>query len=698
MRRRRRPGDHPRRASAVVALALGALVAAGCASGTQTTWTYPPSASSGGPTATASPAASASGAAPTTAPAGEPGGSPAASPSAATATDFTQVSSKPCPESRFTCVTLAVPKDHFGPADGPTWDVTYAIQKATGERRGTYVVITGGPGSSGISVADDYTDYYPAALAEHYDIVYLDQRGIGLSGPIQCVDAAATYYASTSRPQVPAQRDAVASDARTFVTDCLREAGLAEADLPLYATTQAVEDLEAVRAHLGQDKVFLYGESYGTQFVQQYAAAHPDRVAALFVDGPVDLTTGSIPYYVEAARSAEDTLVATLEACTADEACAADVAGGDALAVYDDLRQRATAAPIAFDFPTATGTTEPRELTIADLENAAFGYIYSPADRTTLQRAIASASHGDLVPLARIAYDSIGIDPETLKAEDDPTWSDALYYAVECQDYAFYPGGADPDSRLDAWLAAGAEEGINDLRMGTSFYGDIPCLYWPTASTRQDRPAPIVDPPYPTFVLTSTTDPATPIANGMRIFSRLDDAWFFQTVGGPHVIFGWGEACPDEIIGAYLADGTLPQARVTTCEGTVAAGYVPNAKPSVDDYADALALMSALDDHILNTDDYLARFDAEALTVGCDYGGTLTYTPTDSGADLTLRSCAFSQGASLTGEGTIDDDEGTFALDVASGRDRLEYDRDADGNRAVEGTWDGKTVALRAAA
>lgn len=108
--------------------------------------------------------------------------------------------------------------------------------------------------------------------------------------------------------------------------------------------------------------------------------------------------------------------------------------------------------------------------------------------------------------------------------------------------------------------------------------------------------------------------------------------------------------------------------------------------------------MSALDDHILNTDDYLARFDAEALTVGCDYGGTLTYTPTDSGADLTLRSCAFSQGASLTGEGTIDDDEGTFALDVASGSDRLEYDRDADGNRAVEGTWDGKTVALRAAA
>jgi len=617
---------------------------------------------------------------------------------AATATGFHEVSTRPCPESRFTCVTLAVPRDHFGPSDGPTWEITYAIQKATRERRGTYVVITGGPGSSGIAVADDYTDYYPTSIAENYDIVYLDQRGIGLSGPIGCIDAAATYYASTSRPTDPTQRAAVASDARTFVTDCLREAGVAEPDLPLYATTQAVEDLEAVRAHLGADRMVLYGESYGTQFVQLYAAAHPDRVDTLIVDGPVDLTTGSIPYYVEAARSAEDTLVASLDACTADEDCAADVVGGDALAAYDELRSRLADAPIAFDFPTATGTTERRKLTAADLENAAFGYIYGPGDRASLQRAVAAASRDDLVPLARLAYDSIGIDPETLKAEDDPTWSDALYYAVECQDYSFYPDGGDPDARLDAWLADGAAAGIDDLRLGTTFYGDIPCLYWPAATARRDRPAPIVDPPFRTFVMTSTTDPATPIANGMRIFSRLDDAYFFQAVGGPHVIFGWGEACPDEIVGAYLADGTLPRARVVTCDGSVSADYVPIAKPSVRDYPDALALMTAMDDQVLNTDDYLSRLDEEALTIGCDFGGTLTYTPTDVGTDLKLTECAFTPDLELSGTGTADDDAGTFALDVRIGTDNLGYDRDADGNRSVQGTFAGRNVNLREAA
>jgi pimeloyl-ACP methyl ester carboxylesterase len=677
-----------RRGAAVAALAvLVAALAVACAQTGGPTWTYPPAGtSSAAPSPAASPAAS-------PAP-----GEPSPTPSAPTATGYTEVASKPCPDSRFTCVTLAVPKDHYGPQDGPTWDVTYAVQRAAGERLGTFVVITGGPGSSGIAVADDYTDYYPTDITDHYDVVFLDQRGIGLSGPIQCIDAAATYYASTARAQDPAQRDDVGAAARTFASDCIAEAGVAEADLPLYATTQAVEDLEAVRAHLGADRLHLYGESYGTQFVQYYAASHPDRIAALFVDGPVDLTIGSIPYYVEAARSAEDTLIETLDACTADETCAADVEGGDALAVYDTLRDRLTAAPIAFDFPTATGTTERRELTIADLENAAFGYIYSPADRAMLLRGIAAASHDNLAPLARIAYDSIGLDPETLRAEEDPTWSDALYYAVECQDYAFYPDGTDPDARLDAWLASGTEDGINDLRLGTTYYGDLPCLYWPTATSRRDRPAPLVDTGYPVFVLTSTTDPATPIANGMRIYSRLDDAYFIQTVGGPHVIFGWGEACPDEVIGAYLGEGTLPRTRVLTCDGAVADEFVPIAADTTGDYDDALDLMTAVDDQIHYTNDYQYRLEDDALTMGCDFGGTLTYTPDDTGTAVALQDCAFTPGVALTGSGAIDDDAGTFRLDVTGDGDDLRYERDADGNTQVSGTYDGESVDLESAA
>ena len=106
------------------------------------------------------------------------------------------------------------------------------------------------------------------------------------------------------------------------------------------------------------------------------------------------------------------------------------------------------------------------------------------------------------------------------------------------------------------------------------------------------------------FVLTSTTDPATPIANGMRIYSRLADGWFVQVLGGPHVIFAWGDACPDDLVTKFFADGTLPSTRVTSCDGEIADPYVPIPAATAAGYTNALDLMASTDDQILNTDDY----------------------------------------------------------------------------------------------
>jgi pimeloyl-ACP methyl ester carboxylesterase len=676
-----------RRVRAALAVIAACVFISACApAGGAGTWTF-------GPQAAAQASSEPSAATPSASPAGSPSPTPAAGNAS-----WTLVRTQPCPGTSFECVTLAVPKDHFAAPGGETWEVTFAIHRATGERKGTYVEITGGPGYSDIPTSDGYLDTYDAAITDSFDMVYLDQRGIGMSGPIQCTDAAATWYTATARAQVPAERDAAAAAAAAFARDCVAESGVDEADLPFYATVQAVEDLEAVRDYLGVDKLDLYGLSYGTQFVQTYAAAHPDRVATLYVDGPVDLTLDGPSYYVEAARSAEDTLVATLRGCTADETCTADVAGGDALAAYDALAARLAAGPIGFDFPTAADALVHRELTTADLEYAAFYSLYGQTDRFLLQRAIAAASHDDLVPLARLAYSSLGLDPETLDPIPYTDYSDALYYAVECQDYAFFPEIADPAARVAAWVASGDAGGVNDLRLATSFYGDLPCLYWPTASTSTARPAPIVDPPYPVFVLTSTTDPATPIANGMRIFGRLSDAWFVQAVGGPHVIYGWGLACPDDLITAWLTERTPPAARVTTCAWDLTDQYVANARPEASGYANALELAQSVDDQLFNTNDYLYALADDALTIGCDFGGTLTYTPTDAGTAVTLDACEFTPDLPLDGEGETDDEAGTFELDLRGPGSTLHYERDGDGGTSVTGTFDGRTVSLETAA
>ena len=690
------------------------VVVAACASATPSSWTYGAQLASGAPSAAASAASSAaaSGAAPSGSPAastdasGAPAspaasGSPAASSSPGlSGSAYTFVKTEPCPKSRFECITLSVPKDHFAAAGASpgTVDVTFAIQRATGTKKGTFVVITGGPGYSGIASADSYTDYYAQAITDAYDIVFMDQRGTGLSEPIQCVRAAAAYYQSDARPDVAAQRDQAAKDAETFAKDCVAESGVDPADLPYYATRQEVEDLEAVRDYLGVETMQLYGESYGTQYVQTYAAAHPDRIAALYLDGPVDLTVDGPTYYVEAARSAADTLVATLNACTSTGSCKADVRGGDALAVYDALATKLDAGPITFQYPLADGTTASRQLTKSALEYGAFYYLYSRGARALLQRAIASASHDDFVPLAKLYYDSLSVDPDTLAPIEDPTWSDAVYYAVECQDYAFYPTAGDAGARLDAWVASARAAGIEDLRLSSDYFGDLPCLYWPNTPATDTRPAPLANASYPVVVLTSTTDPATPIGNGMRIYSRLSDAYFFQAVGGPHVIYAWGDACPDDAMTAMIADGTPPAVRVTTCPGTVADTYVRNAPLDRSAYRNALAFMTSVDDQIFNTDDYAYRLEDTPISAGCDYGGSITYTPIDAGTAVTLNGCEFTPNVPITGTGATNDSSGAFEMNVTSGADTLKYTRDGDGAVHVSGRYNGKKVDLQRAA
>ena len=54
------------------------------------------------------------------------------------------------------------------------------------------------------------------------------------------------------------------------------------------STADAVRDLEHLRIALGEDRLSFVGYSYGTFLGASYADAHPDRVRAFVLDGPVD--------------------------------------------------------------------------------------------------------------------------------------------------------------------------------------------------------------------------------------------------------------------------------------------------------------------------------------------------------------------------------------------------------------------------
>jgi len=333
-----------------------------------------------------------------------------------------------------------------------------------------------------------------------------------------------------------------------------------------------------------------------------------------------------------------------------------------------------------------------RQLTAALLDNAAAGYVYSQFSRMLLQRAITEATRGDYVPLMRLAYDSLAVDPETLAPIPDPTYSDAMYYAVECQDYAYYPTAGDPTARLHAWVADGQAAGIGSLRLSTTYFGDLPCLWWPATPTVDPRVPALVDEPFPTFVLTATLDPATPIADAMRIYGRLTNAYFYVQTGGPHVIFGRGLACPDDAISAFLADGSLPTTRITVCSGSVADPYVANPLPKASGYHSARQFAASVEQQLLNTDDYNYRYDYETpMASGCDFGGSMTYRPVSGGTGVVLHGCTLTRGLPMTGTATLADN-GSFVLTIRIKGHSLRFDRNAAGVVSLSGTFEGKTA------
>ncbi len=607
------------------------------------------------------------------------------------------VRTEPCPdESRFTCITLRVPRDHFSSASGATFDVTFGLLKATGQRKGVFVTATGGPGTSGLAVADSYTDAFDEGITESYDIVFFDQRGVGVSEVLQCPEAALEFYTTDAVPTLShSQALAYAAAAKTFARDCIDETGVNPSQFKFFATKQAIEDLEAFRIYLKADKLDLYGESYGTQYVQAYAAAHPNRVRALYVDGPVDLTLDGFDYWAETARSIDFNISHTLDRCTAKKICRSDIVGGNALRTFDNLVATLKNGPKTYSYIKPNGKSETRTFSLDDLEVAASGYAYETYDRMLFQRAIVQASRGEFLPLARLTYFSLGQDPNTLEAIFDPTWSDAMYYAVDCMDYAYGSGSA--ANRAAQFLAAGEANDVADFRGGSVFYGDLPCAYWPAHPPNNDRPDYLTDTPYPIFVLATTWDPVTPYAGALRIFREADDAYLIVTPGGPHVIFGRGNECPDAILTAWLVDGERPRHRRTDCDFMGTDPYVPIPARTIDGYKTGLAAMKATDDEINNSPDYWNWDGAEPLQIGCLQGGWIRWIPTDDGSRVRLTKCAFSSGLPLTGRGVINDTEGTFSLDVtAPGGTDLEYFRDADGNRSVSGTFRGSKVAVPA--
>jgi pimeloyl-ACP methyl ester carboxylesterase len=579
-----------------------------------------------------------------------------------------QLGGEPCPDSDFTCVTIDMPYDHADPsAPGSTIGVTFAVLPATGERRGVFVTAVGGPGGSGISVADSYTSAIDPAIPESFDIVFWDQRGIGLSGHLNCPTAAGVYYRVDASTGYGVDHETLATASKDFVSSCLTEMGSPDI-LPYLGTSQAVADLEAFRQTMGYEDMTLYGESYGTQVAQEYAATFGDHLAGLILDGTVDLTLDSFGFFEQQAAAFGEVLDDTLSYCGDDPLCSDDFGGVNATDVYDRLTALLSEGPMAAEFPLPNGELESRSFGIGDLEVVASGQMYGEDDRMLLLRALAAYQRdSDLAPMLRLLYQNLGADPSDEAVLDDPTYSDAMYYGVECLDYA-YPGTT-ADEKADAFFDAGSASDGNHL--GIIFYGDLPCAYWPVSPSDGNRPDALTASGIPTVVLGASSDPATPYQQGVAVSGRLEEGYLISQSGGPHVIFGRGNSCPDDAVNAFILDGTPPD--VTVCDGDTVGYYIPLLPTSIGDFEDPESMFDAIEYDITYTPEYWWWDGVTDTSIGCSAGGSMVISATDTGDAYQFDHCALIDDLVISGSGGYEYDEDDFHLDVTLGSEDCAY-------------------------
>src|SRR5579864_96405 len=169
-------------------------------------------------------------------------------------------------------------------------------------------VFQGGPGGAATDQVVAAGRGYLQSAREHHDIVFVDQRGTGKSNPLNCdIGDDPADLQSFFGELMPAEK----------VRAC-RQKLEATADLRMYTTPIAMDDLDDVRAALGYNKINLAGASYGTIAAQVYMRQHPEHVRAAVLVGVASPGIKQPLLFAPAAQHALDLL---FEDCAADSAC-----------------------------------------------------------------------------------------------------------------------------------------------------------------------------------------------------------------------------------------------------------------------------------------------------------------------------------------------------------------------------------------
>lgn len=179
--------------------------------------------------------------------------------------------------------TFSVP-EYRGDPSSKSISLRYVRFPATSKNPGYPIVyLSGGPGGSGIGTAKWRRFPLFLAMTAHADVIALDQRGTGQSdGPPEC---RSSQVAPGTRPL---SDEAFAELYRAAIRECAFFWAEQGTNLRGYTTRESVQDLSALREHLGSGRISLWGISYGSHLALAAIKEIPaeiDKVIIASVEG-----------------------------------------------------------------------------------------------------------------------------------------------------------------------------------------------------------------------------------------------------------------------------------------------------------------------------------------------------------------------------------------------------------------------------
>ncbi len=398
------------------------------------------------------------------------------------------------------------------------------VLPATGDKRepDPLFYFAGGPGASATEDAPGFARGF-ADIREHRDLVFVDQRGTGGSHSLDC--------------QLFNPADLQSYLGHFFPIEAVRKCRPeleAKADLKLYTTTIAMDDIDEVRAALGYDRINLFGASYGSRAALTYLKRHPKRVRTATLQG-VSPTNHFLPG--DFALQTERALQGVLSECAAHEECskAFPKIKEDAKSLLAQLMK----GPVEVEVQKPNSTERVKVKLSRDLAAEAIRYmLYNPISASRVPIAIHAAAGGNFVPIAQAAV--------RYRINMVGTGSNGMYLSVTCAEDV-------------PWIKPGEGERMAE----NTFLGDYrlrqqreACALWPRAKVERDYAQPVRS-DVPVLILTGEWDPVTPPSNGETVAKTLPNSLHIVVPHGAHGIDGLeGIECVDRITNEFIERAT----------------------------------------------------------------------------------------------------------------------------------------------